>query len=59
MTLQELQKQVLQLPTSQRWQLVHTLLESLQQEIQPVSKKGTCLDCVVLLKMPISPVMKI
>ncbi|YAF96946.1 MAG: hypothetical protein AB3A66_04525 [Nodularia sp. CChRGM 3473] len=39
MTLQELQKQVLQLPTSQRWQLVHTLLESLQQEIQPVSKK--------------------
>ncbi|MFB2770390.1 hypothetical protein ACE1AT_14025 [Pelatocladus sp. BLCC-F211] len=32
MTLQELQKQVLRLPISDRWQLVQTLLESLQQE---------------------------
>jgi hypothetical protein len=35
MTLHELEKQVLKLPTSQRWQLVQTLLESLQQETQP------------------------
>ncbi|MBE9200952.1 MULTISPECIES: hypothetical protein [unclassified Nodularia (in: cyanobacteria)] len=40
MTLQELQKQVLKLPMSQRWLLVQTLLESIQQETQPVSKKG-------------------
>lgn len=32
MTLQELQKQVLQLSTNDRWQLVQTLLESLKQE---------------------------
>ncbi|TAF07011.1 MAG: hypothetical protein EAZ77_11080 [Nostocales cyanobacterium] len=40
MTLQELQKQVLQLPISERWELVQTLLESIQQETQLVSKKG-------------------
>jgi hypothetical protein len=40
MTLHELEKQVLKLPTSQRWQLVQTLLESLQQETQPASKKS-------------------
>ena len=32
MTLQELQKQVLQLPMNDRWQLVQTVLESIQQE---------------------------
>jgi hypothetical protein len=40
MTLHELEKQVLKLPTSQRWQLVQTLLESLQQESQSALKKG-------------------
>lgn len=40
MTLQELQKQVLQLPTSDRWQLVQVLLESLKQETQPGLKHG-------------------
>jgi hypothetical protein len=40
MTLEELQKQVLKLAMSQRWQLVQTLLESIQQETQVVSKKG-------------------
>ncbi|WP_414526370.1 hypothetical protein [Nodularia chucula] len=40
MTLQELQKQVLKLPMSQRWLLVQTLLESIQKETQPVSNKG-------------------
>jgi hypothetical protein len=38
MTLQELQKQVLQLPTHDRWQLVQALLESLKQETEP--KRG-------------------
>jgi hypothetical protein len=40
MILQELQKQALQLPISDRWQLVQTLLESLQQETRPALKKG-------------------
>ena len=33
MTLQELQKQVLQLPMSDRWQLVQTVLESITNSI--------------------------
>jgi hypothetical protein len=40
MTLPELQKQALQLPINERWQLVQTLLESLQQETSPAKKKG-------------------
>ncbi|MCF4968931.1 hypothetical protein [Nostoc sp. CMAA1605] len=40
MTLQELQKQVLQLPISDRWQLVQTILDSLQQETSSELKKG-------------------
>ncbi|GCL42612.1 hypothetical protein H6F39_07675 [Anabaena sp. FACHB-1250] len=40
MTLQELQKQVLQLPMSDRWQLVQTILESIQQETISLSKQG-------------------
>ncbi len=39
MTLQELQKQALQLPTSDRWQLVQTLLESLKRETNPKLKQ--------------------
>lgn len=40
MTLQELQKQALQLPISDRWQLVQALLDSLQRETRSLSKKG-------------------
>jgi hypothetical protein len=40
MALQELQKQALQLSTRDRWQLVHTLLESLKQEANPKLKQG-------------------
>ncbi len=40
MTFQNLQKQALQLSTSERWQLVQTLLESLQQETRPLKNKG-------------------
>lgn len=40
MTLQELQKQVLQLSTHDRWQLVQALLESLKQETEPKPKRG-------------------
>ena len=40
MTLQELQKQVFQLPMNERWQLVQTVLESIQQETISLSKKG-------------------
>jgi hypothetical protein len=40
MTSQELQKQALQLPFSDRWQLVQTLLESLKRQSQPSVKRG-------------------
>ncbi|NKB17524.1 MAG: hypothetical protein HC770_04545 [Pseudanabaena sp. CRU_2_10] len=40
MPLQELQKQLLQLSTSDRWQLVQTLLESLKRETSPQLKRG-------------------
>ncbi|MEH2367851.1 hypothetical protein [Nostoc sp.] len=40
MTLQQLQKQVLELPISDRWKLVQILLESLQQETSSELKKG-------------------
>ena len=39
MTLQELQKQILQLPTSDRWQLVQTILESLKWETLPMLQR--------------------
>lgn len=39
MTLQEVQKQALQLPIDKRWQLVQSLLESLKQETYSVQKK--------------------
>ncbi|NEP09045.1 MAG: hypothetical protein F6K14_02105 [Symploca sp. SIO2C1] len=35
MTLQELQQQALQLPISDRWRLVQSLLASIQQETLP------------------------
>ena len=39
MTLQELQKQALQLPISDRWYLVQSLLASIQQETRsPISE---------------------
>ncbi|MEH2354819.1 hypothetical protein [Nostoc sp.] len=40
MTLQQLQKQVLELPISERWTLVQILLESLQRETSSELKKG-------------------
>jgi len=40
MTLQEWQKQALQLPISDRWQLVQTLLDSLHKETRGGQKKG-------------------
>ncbi|MDZ7953538.1 hypothetical protein [Nostoc sp. DedQUE09] len=40
MKLQQLQKQVLELPISDRWTLVQILLESLQQETSSELKKG-------------------
>jgi len=39
MTLPELQKQALQLPISDRWQLVQALLESLKREAHPKPKQ--------------------
>ncbi|PIG95532.1 hypothetical protein [Gloeocapsopsis sp. IPPAS B-1203] len=39
MTLPELQKQALQLPISDRWQLIQALLESLKREAHPKPKQ--------------------
>jgi len=39
-TSQEIQKQALLLPISDRWQLVQTLLESLKRESHPSVKQG-------------------
>ena len=38
MTLQDLHKQMLQLPSRERWQLVQALLTSLQQESESAAK---------------------
>lgn len=40
MTPRELQTQVLQLPSSDRWELVQVLLESFKQESRPTVSKG-------------------
>lgn len=40
MNLQQLQKQALKLAISDRWQLVQTLLQSLEQETSSELKKG-------------------
>ncbi|MFB2880929.1 hypothetical protein [Floridanema aerugineum] len=40
MTLEELQKQALKLPTSDRWKLLQTLLKSLKRETPPKLKRG-------------------
>jgi hypothetical protein len=39
MTLQEIQNQALQLPISDRWQLVQVLLDSLKRETNPQPKR--------------------
>ncbi len=42
MTLQELQKQALELPISDRWRLVHSLLTSIQPEtLSSISENQT------------------
>ena len=35
MTLQDLQNQVLKLPTNEKWQLVQTLLNAIQKDTMP------------------------
>ncbi|MGB0564250.1 MAG: hypothetical protein ACPGVO_20990 [Spirulinaceae cyanobacterium] len=35
MTIEQIQTQALQLPTHQKWQLVQSLLNAIQQETQP------------------------
>jgi len=37
MTLQDLQQQVMQLPIHDRWQLVQTLLDSIQHDTQTIA----------------------
>jgi len=43
MSLQDLQKQALELSVSDRWQLVQTLLDSLKHETQQRTKRGNLL----------------
>jgi hypothetical protein len=54
MTLQDLQKQALELPTSDRWQLVQTLLESLKPKTRPGSKKGNLSRLRGIAKNPVA-----
>ena len=54
MTLQNLQKQALQLSTSDRWQLVQTLLESLQQETRLLQNKGNLSRLRGIAKRPLA-----
>ncbi|MCC5648292.1 hypothetical protein LC609_00295 [Nostoc sp. XA013] len=61
MTLQNLQKQALQLSTSvgvarrrHRWQLVQTLLESLQQETRALQNKGNLSRLRGIAKRPLA-----
>jgi hypothetical protein len=60
-TLQNLQKQALQLSTSvgvarrrHRWQLVQTLLESLHQETRPLQNKGNLSRLRGIAKRPLA-----
>ncbi|MEM9274547.1 MAG: hypothetical protein AAGA80_16525 [Cyanobacteria bacterium P01_F01_bin.143] len=52
MTLQELQKQVLKLPTNEKWQLVQTLLSSIQKDTR--SPQGTPEKTYPLRGLPIT-----
>jgi hypothetical protein len=54
MTLQDLQKQALELPTSDRWQLVQTLLESLKPKTHPGLKKGNLSRLRGIAKSPVA-----
>ncbi|NJM24077.1 MAG: hypothetical protein HC907_38680, partial [Richelia sp. SM1_7_0] len=58
MTLQEVQKQALQLPIDKRWQLVQSLLESLNKKLIQRGKKEIYLGYEVLLKIRQYQIMK-
>lgn len=46
MTLQELQNQALQLPISDRWQLVQSLLISIQQETSLINSSDSSIKSI-------------
>ena len=52
MTLQELQNQVLKLPTNDKWQLVQTLLSAIQQDT--ISSKSRSTKTYPLRGLPIT-----
>lgn len=52
MTLQELQNQVLKLPTNDKWQLVQALLSAIQQDT--ISPKSTPTKTYPLRGLPIT-----
>lgn len=58
MSLQQLQTQALQLSTDERWQLVLVLLESLQHESHPPSKRANLsrLRGIAHISTPTEPV---
>lgn len=56
MTLQELQKQALPLPISDRQQLVQALLESLEREAHPKLKRGNLSRLRGMAKSPTTQV---
>lgn len=56
MTFHEFQEQAIQLPTSERWQLINTLLRSLQPKVQPTMKpKGLAASLIGIAKTDVPP----
>ena len=54
MTLQELQNQVLKLPTNEKWQLVQALLSAIQQDTTSPSPQSTSDKTYPLRGLPIA-----
>ena len=54
MTLQELQNQVLKLPTNEKWQLVQALLSAIQQDTTSPSAQSTSEKIYPLRGLPIA-----
>ena len=53
MTLQELQNQVLKLPTNEKWQLVQALLSAIQKDTTTQSPQSTSEKTYPLRGLPI------
>lgn len=56
MTLRDLQEQALKLPVDERWQLINTLMRSLQSNSQPTMKaEGLAVSLIGIAKTDAPP----